>query len=114
MENFNLENLATKSDIKSIRDDLKNFATKDDLGFVENEVKELRNNLSDLEKKFDHKFDDVLNQGDAQIKIMIEMQQELAAHNKSYKDHEEEIKKHENVLDDHESRIKFLEAQPAI
>jgi len=112
-----MKNFATKDDAKSIRDEMKNFATKDDLknfatrddlamAFVKADIR--MNKIYDkLDSKIDNKFNDVLNQNDAQIKLLVGIQQELAAHNKSYKDHGK-------ILDNHEKRIKVLELEPAM
>lgn len=97
MENINLDILATKDDIKLIKEELKNFVTKD----------EFKNGLQELSFELTKGNDKV-------IKELKEMREESTFHSKSYKDNEEEIEKHEEVLDNHEKRIGVLELQPAM
>jgi len=114
-----LKDFATKDDIESIREDQKDFATKDDLG---NEIAKVHYSLDTkidkvhdkLDKKIDDKFNDVLNQGDLQIKLLTEIQQEVTMHSKSYKDNKEETKKHKKILNTIEERLGVLELQPAM
>ncbi len=115
MENIDFNNLATKDDIKSIKDDLKNFATKDELiqVFVKTDIKTDKMH-NELYKKIDNKFNDVLNQGDLQVKLLIKIQEELASHSISYKENKQAIEKHGNILDKLKEKIKIPEFQPAM
>jgi len=107
MENININNLATKDDLKEVRNematkkDMERFATKFELDIkIDNVKDELKDEI--------HKMGDKLTKGnDDVIKELREMRSETAAHSLSYKQHEE-------VLDDYEKRINVLELKPAI
>ncbi len=117
MSEINLNNLATKDDVKSLDSKFNGLSSK--VSELDAKVERLINSFFELDKKIDKvdekhdkQFNQVLDSADKQIKILEEMRAELAAHNATYIRHDEKIEQHEKVLDDHEKRIKVLELKP--
>lgn len=127
MENINLDNLATKDDVKQMGEkiegkwnaDLKLLsevvATKEDLHKMasKEDLHEMENRLTTATKEDLHKMEDRLTVGnDEVVKELREMRAETAAHFLSYKQHDEKFNKQQKVLNEHENRIGALELKP--
>jgi hypothetical protein len=114
MDNINLENLATKDDLKqyATKEDLKKETTRleDAIFRLDVKVDKVRDELKD---EIQEKFDKLLDSADKQMIILKRLDEENVAHVASYRRHDETLEQHIDVLDDHEKRLKILEVRPA-
>ncbi|PIP29657.1 hypothetical protein COX27_00185 [Candidatus Kuenenbacteria bacterium CG23_combo_of_CG06-09_8_20_14_all_36_9] len=111
MENIDFNNLATKEDLKSEIDKVRqDMATKDDLKAIRNDLSKV---FVELDTKIDQKTEalfemigdfknEMLENFDKQGKILEKLDSETAAHSTSYQEHKETLDQHEEILDDHE------------